>query len=115
MAASPLALRKGAYFTFDCTSYAVPHVVGALALLKEASPGATASVLKQAIMAGCEPAKQSLLSRAVGQSSFRERVAAKLHIGLTTQADPRWSVGAGRVNAYRAYEWLKKNESASLS
>ena len=114
MAASPLALRKGAYVTFDCTSYAVPHVVGTLALLKEASPGATASVLKQAIMAGCEPAKQSLLSRTVGQSSFRERVAAKLRLGLTTQADPRWSVGVGRVNAYRAYEWLKKNESASL-
>lgn len=115
MAASPLALRKGTYFTFDCTSYAVPHVVGTLALLKEASPDATASALKQAIMAGCEPAKPSLLSRTVGRSSFRERLATKLSVGFASHADPRWSAGVGRVNAYRAYEWLKKNESASPS
>jgi subtilisin family serine protease len=114
IAASPLALRKGEYVNYDCTSYAVPHVVGVLALLKEANPDATSSALKQAIMAGCEPARSSLFSRTVGQPRFRERVAAKLRIGLTTQADQRWSVGAGRVNAYRAYEWLKKNESTSL-
>jgi subtilisin family serine protease len=114
VAASPLVLRKGEYVTYDCTSYAVPHVVGALALLKEANPDTTSSVLRQAIMAGCDPAKSSLLSRTVGHSSFRGRVAAKLRLVPTTQADPRWSIGAGRVNVYRAYEWLKKNESTGI-
>jgi subtilisin family serine protease len=47
-AASPLPLRKGPYFVFDCTSYAVPHVTGTLALLKEAHPDVSAGDLKRA-------------------------------------------------------------------
>jgi len=106
-AASPLALRKGAYFTFDCTSYAVPHVTGMLALLKQAYPSAMALDMKRAIMAGCEPANPSLLSRIVAGQGLRKRLATKLRTALASQADPRWSIGAGRVNAYRSHEWLK--------
>jgi subtilisin family serine protease len=110
MAASPLALRKGAYYIFDCTSYAVPHVTGILALLKQAYLGVTASDLKQAITAGCEPAKSSFLSRTAGGSSLRKRLAAKVRCTFASQTDPRWSAGAGRVNAYRSYEVLKNAE-----
>jgi len=107
IAASPLALRKGAYYIFDCTSYSVPHVTGILALLKQAYPDVTAGDLKQAIIAGCEPANPSLLSRIVGAPGLRKRLATKLRTALASQADPRWSIGAGRVNAYRSYEMLK--------
>lgn len=98
-AAIPLALRKGSYDTFDCTSFAVPHVTGTLALLKEAYPDSTASNLKRAIMAGCEPADPSL-----------SRISRRLRFGT----DARWSIGAGRVNAQKSYEWLK-NEQKSPS
>jgi subtilisin family serine protease len=106
-AASPLALRKGAYYTFDCTSYAVPHVTGTLVLLKQAFPNANTTDLKRALMAGCEPAKPSLLSRTVSGTSLRKRLATKARTALAIQADPRWTVGAGRINAYRSYEVLK--------
>jgi subtilisin family serine protease len=106
-AASPLALRKGAYFTFDCTSYAVPHVTGTLALLKQAYPDAMAGDLKRAIMAGCEPARSSLLSRTAGASGLRKRLATKVRLALAGRVDPRWNAGAGRINAYRSYEVLK--------
>jgi len=114
-AASPLTLRKGPYFTFDCTSYAVPHVVGTLALLKQACPDIPASDLKRAIMAGCEPAKSSFLSRTVGRASLRKRLTTKLRLGLANHGDPRWTTGSGRINALRSYEVLKKNEQASSS
>jgi subtilisin family serine protease len=109
-AASPLPLRKGPYFVFDCTSYAVPHVTGTLALLKEAHPDVTASDLKRAIMAGCEPAKPSFLTRTVGHSSLRRRLATKFRMSLAGNADPRWNAGSGRINALRSYEELKKVE-----
>jgi len=107
MAALPLALRKGAYYTFDCTSYAVPHVTGILALLKQAYSDVGAADMKRAIMAGCEPVKASFLSRTVEGSSLGKRLAAKVWSALARQADPRWNAGAGRVNAYRSYEVLK--------
>lgn len=110
-AASPLVLRKGAYYTFDCTSYAVPHVTGTLALLKEAYPDVIPADLKRAIIAGCDPAKPSFLSRTAGSSSLRKRLAAKLRLALASQADPRWSAGAGRINALRSYELLKNERS----
>jgi subtilisin family serine protease len=106
-AASPVALRKGAYYTFDCTSYAVPHVTGTLALLKQAYPDISADVLKGAIMAGCEPVKPSLLSRTASRTSLRKRLATKTRVALAIRADPRWTAGAGRINAYRSYEVLK--------
>ena len=111
MAASPLALRKSAYYTFDCTSYAVPHVTGIAALLKEAHPSITASDLKRAIIAGCEPARLSFLSRAAGGSGIRKRLTGKFRVALRSQADPRWSAGAGRINALRSYELLKNERS----
>jgi hypothetical protein len=114
-AASPLALRKGAYVNFDCTSYAVPHVVGTLALLKQAYSDATASDLKRAIMAGCVPVKPSFLSRTAGRSALRRRLTTGLRVALASRADPRWNCGAGRLNVFRSYEWLKvrRNESAN--
>ena len=112
MAASPLPLRRGLYASFDCTSYAVPHVTGVLALLMQAYPDITACDLKRAIMAGCEPARPSLLSRTAGGSSLRRRLAAKVRTALASQADPRWNCGAGRINASRSYEVLRKNEQA---
>ena len=113
MAASPLALRKGPYCTFDCTSYAVPHVVGTLALLKGACPDVSTSDLKRAIMAGCEPVKPSFLSRTVGRSNLRRRLTTGLRVALANRSDPRWSNGAGRVNVVRSYEWLKAGRSES--
>jgi subtilisin family serine protease len=110
MAASPLPLRRGLYATFDCTSYAVPHVTGVLALLKQAYPDADAVQMKRAIMAGCEPARPSLFSRSAGGSRFRKRLAAKVRLALGSQADPRWNAGAGRINAYRSYEVLRNAE-----
>jgi hypothetical protein len=115
MAASPLPLRKGAYYTVDCTSYAVPHVAGTLALLKQAYPDVTAADLKRAIMAGCEPARSSFLSRTAGGSGFRKRLRAKLRTVLSSQADSRWNAGAGRINALRSCELLRENESKSSS
>ena len=114
-AASPLALGKGPYFTFDCTSYAVPHVVGTLALLKGACPDVSTSDLKRAIMAGCEPVKPSFLSRTAGGGKLRRRLTTSLRVALANRADPRWSNGAGRINAFRSYELLRKNESKSSS
>ena len=111
-AASPVPLGKGLYYRFDCTSYAVPHVTGTLALLKQAYPDISASDMKRAIIEGCEQINPSRLSRIAGRSSLRKRLATKLRTSLASQADPRWSVGAGRVNAYHSYEWLKKNEKS---
>jgi subtilisin family serine protease len=115
LAASPFSLRKGAYYTFDCTSYAVPHVTGALALLMGAFPDVVAGDLKRAIVAGCEPAKPSFLSRTAGRSTLRRRLATGLKVALANRADPRWNCGAGRLNVFRSYEWLKVigNESAN--
>jgi len=115
LAASPLPLRKGLYASFDCTSYAVPHVTGALALLKQAYPDIPGVALKQAIIAGCEPVKASPLSRIAAQGRLRRRLASKLRVAFMAQADPRLSSGAGRVNLSRSYEWLKneRNEQAS--
>jgi len=107
MAASPLQLRRGSYATFDCTSYAVPHVTGALVLLNQAFPDVAASDMKRAIMAGCDPARPSLLSRTAGGSNLRKRLAAKVRTALANSTDPRWNSGAGRLNAARSYEWLK--------
>lgn len=115
VAASPLALRKGGYFTFDCTSYAVPHVAGTLVLLKQAYPDLSASALKQAIMTGCEPARSSFLSRTAGRASLRRRLTTRIRLGLANHGDPRWSTGSGRLNALRSYEVLKRNESESSS
>jgi len=115
MAASPLALRRGMYCTFDCTSYAVPHVAGTLALLKQACPDVTAALLKQAIVSGCEPAKPSFLSRAAGRGTLRRRLTTGLRVALANRSDPWWSTGAGRVNASQSYEWLRKNEQTGSS
>jgi len=115
MAAAPLLLRKGAYYTFDCTSYAVPHVTGTLALLKQAYPDTSASDLKRAIMAGCEPARPSLLSRMAGGSNLRKRLAAKVRLALASQADPRSNAGAGRINALRSYEMLGNETNKQTS
>lgn len=113
-AASPLSLRKGLYFVFDCTSYAVPHATGALALLKQAYPDAMAGQLKRAIMAGCDPARSSLLSRTASGSSLRKRLATKVRMAFASQADPRWNAGAGRINAYRSYEVLKNAKQKEI-
>lgn len=115
LAASPLPLRKGAYYTFDCTSYAVPHVTGTLALLKGACPDVSTSDLKRAIMAGCEPVKPSFLSRTAGRGKLRRRLTTSLRVALANRADPRWSSGAGRINALRSYEELRKSEQESSS
>jgi len=112
IAASPLQLRKGSYVTFDCTSYAVPHLTGTLALLKQAYPDITASDMKRAIVSACEPVKPSFLSRTASRGSLRKRVAGRLRVALSSQADPRWTGGAGRINALRSYEWLKRVESS---
>lgn len=86
-------LNVGLYGYYTCTSFAAPHVVGSLALLLEAYRDATPGMLKRAIMESCDP---------VG-------TGGKLRSVLLGQGDPRWVRGAGRVNAYQAYEWLKKN------
>ena len=74
------------YGVYSCTSFATPHVTGALALLKQAYPPATPAALKQAILGSCDPATVPL--------DFHEH---------------SYATGAGRVNASRAYEVLMKN------
>ena len=115
LAASPLPLQKGAYHTFDCTSYAVPHAIGILALLKQAYPSITAADMKRAIMAGCDPVKSSFLLRTAGRGKLRRRLMTSLRVALANRADPRWSNGAGRINALRSYEELRKSEQESSS
>ena len=114
LVASPLPLRRGLYASVDCTSYAVPHVTGAFALLKQAYPDVTAVDMKRAIVAGCEPPRPSFLSRTAGRSTLRRRLATGLKVALANRADPRWNCGAGRLNASRSYEWLR-NEQKSPS
>jgi len=111
MAASPLTLGRNAYHVFDCTSFAVPHATGILVLLKQAYPDITASDMKRAIMAGCEPARLGFLSRTASRGSLRKRLTSRLRLALSSQADPRWSGGAGRINALRSYEWLKNERN----
>jgi len=111
MAASPLALGRGSYHVFDCTSYAVPHVTGALALLKQVYPDVGAADLKRAIMAGCEPTRSSLFSRTAGGSGLPKCLATKIRTVFTSQADLRWSAGSGRVNALRSYEMLRNERN----
>jgi subtilisin family serine protease len=115
LAASPLPLGKGLYASFDCTSYAVPHVTGVLALLKQACPETAAGDLKRAIMTGCEPAKPSFLSRTVSRAGLRKRLTTRVRLELASRADQRWSVGSGRINALRSYRELTKSEQESSS
>ena len=115
VAACPLPLGKGPYRTFDCTSYAVPHATGILALLKQAYPGITAADLKRVIMAGCEPVKPSFLLKTAGRANLARRLTTSLRVALANRADPRWSNGAGRINALRSYEELRKSEEESSS
>jgi subtilisin family serine protease len=114
-AASPLPLSEGMYRTFDCTSYAVPHVVGSLALLKEAYPDFSNADFKQAIMKGCETVRSSFLSRTASHNGIGKQLARGLRSALASQGDPRYSAGAGRINAYKSWELLKKDEQASAS
>ena len=117
IAACPLPLRRGSYYSFSCTSFAAPHVTGMLALLKGAWPDASPADLKQAIYAGCDPAKPFYVSRTASRSGFGARFARGFRLGLASRNDPRWSTGAGRVNASRSFEYLKvrRNESSSPS
>jgi subtilisin family serine protease len=74
------------YGVYSCTSFATPHVTGALALLKQAYPPASTEELKRAILESCDPAS----------------VPFDVH-------KHEYSTGAGRLNASRAYEVLMKN------
>jgi subtilisin family serine protease len=114
-AAAPLPLRRGMYVSYECTSFATPHVTGVLALLKQGFPQATGALLKQALMASCDPAKASLLPALAEGTPLRKRVAQKLKAAFSSRTDPRWSTGAGRLNASKSYEWLKQNESKNSS
>jgi len=110
IAAVPLPLRQGNYMEFECTSFAAPHVTGALALLKQAYPNANTLQLKEALMQACDPAKATLLARPVESESLKTRLARKLRDAFSQRSDARWSTGAGRLNALRSYEWLKNVE-----
>jgi len=114
-AAAPLPLRRGMYASYECTSFATPHTTGVLALLKQGFPQATGAVLKQALVESCDPAKASLLPALAEGAPLRKRVAQKLKAAFSQRTDPRWSTGAGRLNASKSYEWLNENESKSSS
>src|SRR5271157_1988383 len=75
------------YGRYSCTSFATPHVTGILALLMQAFPNASADVLKRAILESCDPAT----------------VSFDFH-------DHSHAIGAGRVNALRAFEWMKNGK-----
>lgn len=108
-AAAPLPLRRGTYVSYECTSFATPHVTGVLALLKQGFPQATGTVLKQALLESCDPAKASLLPALAEGAPLRKRVSQKLKAAFSQRNDPRWTTGAGRLNASKSYDWLKKN------
>jgi len=103
-AAIPLRFSRGLYWTFECTSYATPHVTGIVALLKQAFPDADPPRLKQAILGTCDPA---YLPAAATADSLITRLRGKFKSGLSQLPDPHWFRGSGRVNGYHAYEWLK--------
>jgi subtilisin family serine protease len=103
-AAIPISFGKGMYGYFNCTSYATPHVTGLLALLKEAHPAVSPAALKQAILGSCDSVE--LRSPA---SSLLRNVGNRISVALSETRDPRWIRGAGRVNGFRSYEWLRKN------
>ena len=84
-AAVPASFRSR-YGVYSCTSFAAPHVTGALALLKQAFPTATPAQLKQTLLESCDPVNVPF--------SFHDQSCA---------------IGAGRINASRAYEALMKN------
>ena len=84
IAAVPSSLRSR-YGVYSCTSFAAPHVTGAIALLKQAFPLATPLQMKQALMASCDPVN----------------IPFSLH-------DQSCAIGTGRINASRAYGELEK-------
>jgi subtilisin family serine protease len=103
-------IHSDLYGFFDLTSIAAPHVTGIYALLRQAFPKATLQQVKQAILESCDPAYMPIVSRITSLSSgslYRLQAALKRFFSRK-KFDEKYSIGYGRVNAYRAYLKLKE-------
>jgi len=98
------------YGFFDLTSFATPHVTGIYALLRQAFPKASPAQIKRAILESCDPAYMPIISKiAALPSGFLYRLKVSLKRFLTRKKfDEKYSLGYGRVNAYRAFLRLKE-------
>jgi len=98
------------YGFFDLTSFATPHVAGICALLKQVFPKASPTLIKRAILESCDPAYMPIISKIAGMpSGFLYRLKASLmRLFARKKFDEKYSLGHGRVSAYRAYLRLKE-------
>jgi len=98
------------YGFFDLTSFATPHVTGIYALLKQAFPQASPRLIKHAILESCDSACMPIISKiAALPSGFLYRLRASLkRLFAHKKFDEKYSLGFGRVNAYRAFLRLKE-------
>jgi len=98
------------YGFVDLTSVAAPHVTGIYALLKQAFPQASPTLIKRAILESCDPAYMPIISKiAAMRTEFWYRLKASLKRLFTRKKfDDAYSLGHGRVNAYRAFLKLKE-------
>jgi subtilisin family serine protease len=103
-------IHSDLYGFFDLTSIATPHVAGIYALLKQAFPQAAPAKIKQAILESCDPAYMPILSRITSlPTGFFYRLQATLKRFFSRKKfDEKYSIGYGRVNAYRAYLRLQE-------
>jgi len=102
------------YGFFDLTSFATPHVTGIYALLKQVFPKALPALIKRAILESCDKAYMPVIAKiAAMPTGFLYRLKALLKRLLARKKfDEEYSLGYGRVNAYRAFlklEELMKN------
>ena len=97
-------IQSDHYGFFDLTSFATPHVTGIYALLKQAFPEASPAQIKRAILESCDPAYMPVIAKIAGMpSGFWYRLKASLMRLFTRKRfDEKYSLGYGRVNAYRA-------------
>jgi len=98
------------YGFFDLTSFATPHVTSIYALLKQTFPKASPAQIKRAILESCDPAYMPVISKiAALPSGFLYRLKASLkRLFAHKKFDEKYSLGQGRVNAYRAFLRLKE-------
>ena len=98
------------YGFFDLTSFATPHATGIWALLKQAFRNAMPQQIKQAIRESCDLAYMPFVSRIASlPSGFLYRLQATLkRLFSRRKFDEKYSLGYGRVNAYRAFLKLKE-------
>jgi len=98
------------YGFFDLTSFATPHVTGIYTLLKQAFLKASPGMIKRAILESCDPAYMPVISKIAAMPSgwFYRLKTALMRLFTRKKFDEKYSLGYGRINAYRAFLKLKE-------